>query len=252
MMRYFIELSFKGTRFHGWQVQPNALSVQETLNNALSVICKEKTETVGAGRTDAGVHASFYVAHFDLSHEIATLNKSVIKSLNAILPKDISVTDCYRVKPDAHARFSALERTYRYTVLTEKDPFYNEYGWYCKQKPDIDLMNKAANLLFNYNDFKCFSKLHSNNKTDICRITAAKWEETPGKLVFSITADRFLRNMVRAIVGTMIDIGRGKTNLNDFDMILKSKNRSSAGASAPACGLFLTNIRYPVDIKLTV
>ncbi|MBN2612258.1 MAG: tRNA pseudouridine(38-40) synthase TruA [Bacteroidales bacterium] len=251
-MRYFIELCFKGTRFHGWQVQSNAISVQGLLNHALSVILKETIETVGAGRTDAGVHASFYTAHFDVSKEIASEKKTFIKSLNAILPLDISILNYYRVKPEAHARYSAIERTYQYTVLTKKDPFNYEFGWYCKKNPEIAPMNEAARLLINHNDFKCFSKLHSNNKTDICRIYAAEWQESPDKLVFSITADRFLRNMVRAIVGTMIDIGIGRTSIKEFEMILKSRDRSSAGLSAPACGLVLTNIRYYVDIKLNV
>ncbi len=249
--RFFIQLSFKGTRYHGWQIQPNALSIQEIVNHALSTLLKKEIKTIGAGRTDTGVHARFFIAHFDMEDSIIIKKETIIQSLNSIIPPDVAVEDLYEVVPKAHARFSAMERTYEYTILRHKNPFLFELGWNYQQKLDIELMNLVGELLLNYSDFACFSKLHSNTKTNLCKLTNARWTSQPGKLIFSITADRFLRNMVRAIVGTMIDVGRGRTNLEDIKMIIDSKNRSKAGASVPACGLVLTNISYPVDIKLT-
>ena len=249
--RYFLQLSFKGTSYHGWQIQPNAQSVQMMVNKALSTLLKKEIETIGAGRTDTGVHASFYIAHFDSDESFHSqhLKDKFLHSMNSILPYDIAIADIYEVNPQAHARYSAIRRTYEYTIVTEKEPFVNEQTWYTSQILDLQLMNQCAALLLNYNDFTSFSRLHSNSKTNLCKIHEAYWTAGPGKLVFKITADRFLRNMVRAIVGTMIEAGRGKIDSNYFKWIIENKNRKNAGASAPAKGLVLTNIEYPVDIK---
>ena len=248
--RYFIQLSYKGTHYHGWQIQPNAKSVQEIINNALTTLFRYEIKTTGAGRTDTGVHARMFVAHFDFAETLDKSKDKILRSLNAILPEDIAVTDLYEVIPDAHARFSAIERTYEYTLLQRKDPFQVELGWFYPYNLNMEQMNKAGELLLNYSDFTCFSKLHSDVKTNICNLVHARWTNEPDKLIFRITADRFLRNMVRAIVGTMIDVGRGRNNLENVKMIIESKNRRNAGVSVPACGLVLTNIKYPVDIML--
>jgi tRNA pseudouridine38-40 synthase len=206
--RYFLQISFKGTGYHGWQVQPNATSVQMMINKALSVILKEEVDTIGAGRTDTGVHASFFIAHFDSEmylNDIREKNK-FLRSLNAILPYDIAIADVYEVSQEAHARYSAIKRTYEYTLITEKNPFMNEQAWYISKKPDLSLMNRCAELLPNYTDFTSFSRLHSNSRTNLCKIYEAYWLDYPGKLIFRISADRFLRNMVRSIVGTMVEV----------------------------------------------
>jgi len=250
--RYFLQLSFKGTSYHGWQMQPNAVSVQMILNKALSTLLKKEIETIGAGRTDTGVHASFYIAHFDSNKSFRNQHSKdeFIHSLNAILPYDIAIADMYEVNPEAHARYSAIKRTYGYTIVTEKDPFLSEQAWYISQKLDLNQMNQCAALLLNYNDFTSFSRLHSNSKTNLCKIYEAYWSADPGKLLFRITADRFLRNMVRAIVGTMVEVGKDKIDSDHFIWIIEKKNRKSAGASAPAKGLVLTDIQYSVNIKL--
>lgn len=249
--RYFLQLSFIGTNYHGWQIQPNAVSVQSMVNTALTTLLKKEMETVGAGRTDTGVHASFFMAHFDSDESFTDKNvkDKFIRSLNAILPYDIAITDMYEVNPEAHARYSAIKRTYEYHIITEKDPFMSDQAWYISKMPDLHQMNQCAALLLNYCDFTSFSRLHSNSKTNLCKIYEAFWAADQGRLLFRITADRFLRNMVRAIVGTMIEVGKGKINSNDFVRIIENKSRNSAGASAPAKGLVLTSIEYPVDIK---
>lgn len=251
--RFFLELCFKGTNYHGWQVQPNATSVQRVVNNALSTILKNDIGVVGAGRTDTGVHASFFIAHFDteISFSMKQAKERFLKSLNAVLPYDIAIRDVYEVTPEAHARFSVLKRTYEYTIITEKNPFMNELAWYIGSKMDLIQMNRCAASLLQYDDFTSFSRLHSGSKTNLCKIFEAYWTEKGSKLIFSITADRFLRNMVRAIVGTMIDVGKGKTDTDGFKKIIEKKNRGAAGASAPAKGLVLTNLEYPVEIKKT-
>lgn len=251
--RFFLELCFKGTNYHGWQVQPNATSVQHVVNNALSTILKKDISVVGAGRTDTGVHATFFVAHFDTEISFSTklAENRFLKSLNAVLPNDIAIRDVYEVTPDAHARFSALKRTYEYTIVNEKNPFIYDQAWYIGTKLDLIQMNRCASSLLQYDDFTSFSRLHSASKTNLCRIFEACWTEKGSKLIFSITADRFLRNMVRAIVGTMIDVGKGKTDMDGFKKIIEKKNRGAAGASAPAKGLVLTNLEYPVNIKKT-
>lgn len=246
--RYFIYISFKGTSYHGWQIQPNSVTVQKILDEALSTILNEKVSTTGAGRTDTGVHAKVFCAHFDSSASDLTGRKNLIYRLNRFLPKDISVSRVVRVAPDAHARFSAVSRTYRYNISKIKDPFWDENSWYIHGKTDINAMNEVCGMLLNYNDFTSFSRLHSDNKTNLCRIFYAVWEEADNRLVFTIKADRFLRNMVRAIVGTMVEVGAGKMTTTQFEEIILAKNRCRAGKSAPANGLHLVDIEYPDTI----
>ena len=246
--RYFIELSYRGTNYHGWQIQENAHSVQAELNSALSTLLKEEIGTLGAGRTDTGVHAKYYVAHFDSNRTDLEGNASFIYHLNQILPKDISVKSIRVVKPAAHARFDAISRTYNYIICREKDPFWRDLAWMYTGNLDVELMRQAKKRLFDYTDFTSFSKVGSDNKTSICSIVAAKWEEKDNLLIFSITADRFLRNMVRAIVGTLVEVGRNKITVDDFDKIIAAKDRSLASSSAPAEGLYLTGIDYPENV----
>ena len=241
-MRYFIELAYKGTNYHGWQYQPEANSVQETLNKALSVLLKTAIDVVGAGRTDTGVHAKQMYAHFDFEKEINT--NQLVHKLNSFLPKDIVVYSIIKVSNEAHARFDATKRTYEYHIHTFKDVFENEGSWLHQLPIDIDKMNEACQILFKHNDFECFSKTNTDVRTFNCVVFEANWKQIGNKVVFTISADRFLRNMVRAIVGTMINIGLGKINLSDFEKIIESKNRSQAGFSAPAHGLYLTQIAY--------
>lgn len=242
-MRYFIKLAYKGSNYFGWQYQPDAISVQERLNKALSTLLKTNIDIVGAGRTDSGVHAKEMFAHFDYETEIDT-NKLIYK-LNSFLPKDIAIFDLVKVYDDAHARFDATKRTYEYHIHTKKNAFESDDSWYYSLPLDIEKMNEACKILFEYIDFECFSKTHTDVNTFNCKIFEANWKQNEDKLVFTISADRFLRNMVRAIVGTMINIGSGKVSLNDFRKIIESKNRSKAGFSVPAHGLYLTKIEYP-------
>jgi len=248
MPRYFIELKFKGTRYAGWQRQKNALTIQETIEKALSTLLKSEILTTGCGRTDAGVHARLFIAHFDFFDEIDT--EKLIYKLNAILPADIAIINIYKVTDNAHARFSAISRTYEYVITNKKNPFETETAFYFPYKLDINMMNQACEILKEYNDFTSFAKLHSNNKTNICKIFNAKWIEINEKLIFSITADRFLRNMVRSIVGTMLEIGQHKIDLPTFIKIIEVHNRSKAGKSMDAKGLFLVDINYPENIFL--
>ena len=245
-MRYFVELSYNGTDYHGWQVQPNAITVQSVLDKALSILLKKPTTTMGAGRTDTGVHAAQMVAHFDTESSIDT--DDLTYKLNSFLPKTIAVHNIKQVHADAHARFDATQRTYRYKISTFKDVFNFDNAYYYTNKLDVDLMNKASTILLEYSDFKCFSRAHSDVKTHICAISEAFWIKNEHELIFQISADRFLRNMVRAIVGTLLDVGNHKTALEDFHNIIQSKDRSKAGASAPAKGLYLTKIVYPDSI----
>ncbi len=249
-MRYFIEFSYKGTAYHGWQKQPNAISVQEKLQEALSLLLRQTIEVVGAGRTDAGVHASQMYAHFDLELDF-DLEKITFR-LNKLLPHDISVLRLFHVNHDAHARFHASSRSYEYHIYRGKSPFLKDLAWQHQLIGlDISLMNEAAAILLTYKDFQCFSRSKTDVKTYICDITKAYWEENDSNLVFKISADRFLRNMVRAIVGTLIEIGMGKLSISDFHQIIESKNRSNAGVSAPSEGLFLTKVIYPETIQKT-
>ena len=246
-MRYFIEFSYNGKNYHGWQLQPKAITVQGVLQNALTTILREEISVIGAGRTDSGVHAFQMFAHFDTERE---LSDDLVRKLNAFLPYDIAVHSIRAVKTDAHARFDALKRTYQYHISIEKSPFRYDYSIPLTLPLNVDVMNEAAQILFDYTDFQCFSKTHTDVKTFNCKIYEAHWAIVGSELVFTITADRFLRNMVRAIVGTLINVGLQKLSLTGFEDIIISKSRSKAGASVPACGLFLTQVTYPEEIFL--
>lgn len=249
MFRYFIELQYNGKNFHGWQIQPNAITVQEVIEKALNIFIGSPTAATGCGRTDAGVHAKYFVAHFDTKNKIENL-KNLVYKLNRYLSDDIRIIDIYQVRTDAHARFDALSRTYKYYITTAKNPFGVETEWYQYGKFNIDLMNKACKILFEYKDFTSFSKLHTQTKTNNCKIIEANWTQEGEKLIFTITADRFLRDMVRAITGTMMLIGRETISLNDFRNIIEVKNRQAAGQSVPAHALFLEDVEYPEDIRV--
>lgn len=245
-MRYFIYLSYDGARYHGWQIQPNGTSVQEVLGKALSTLLREPIEVTGAGRTDAGVNASLMVAHFDTQQPM--IEAQLVYRLNKFLPSDIAISHIRRVTDDAHARFSATSRTYTYHIVTSKTPF-EPYAYRFPQPLDFDLMNEAAQTLFDYIDFTSFSKLHTDVKTNNCRIMHVEWTQvSPIKWQFTITADRFLRNMVRAIVGTLLDVGRGVLTIQQFREIIEKKDRCSAGTSVPGHALFLSNITYPNNL----
>jgi tRNA pseudouridine38-40 synthase len=246
--RYFIFIAYKGTSYHGWQIQPNSVTVQKILDDTLCTVLNEKISTIGAGRTDAGVHALVFCAHFESISPDLDTRKNLVYRLNSFLPRDISVNSIRRVLPDASARFSATSRTYRYNISRNKDPFLHSSSWYIHGDINIGSMNEACSKLFNYSDYTSFSKLHSDTKTNLCKIYEASWTEEGNLLVFTIKADRFLRNMVRAIVGTLVEIGRGKMKPDEFDEIILAKNRCRAGKSAPAKGLFLAHIEYPDEI----
>ena len=241
-MRYFIDLSYNGTNFHGWQVQPNALTVQSLMNDCLSTLLTEEINCVGAGRTDTGVHAKQMIAHFDCDKIFNPID--LVSKLNAFLPKDIAIRSIRKVQSKAHARFDAKRRTYVYKICSSKNVFEYDKSYFFKNKLDLELMNEASLMLMNYSDFESFSRKNSDVKTFICYLSEATWTESNDFIQFKISADRFLRNMVRAIVGTMIDIGTKKTSLKEFDRIIQSKDRSLAGASAPSRGLYLTHIDY--------
>lgn len=250
-MRYFIKLAYNGTNYHGWQYQPNATSVQENLTKALEVILNSNSSIreqakqiniMGAGRTDTGVHAKEMYAHFDFETPINI--QTLIHKLNSFLPKDIVVFDIIPVHDQAHARFDATKRTYEYRINTFKDAFLQDKSWYYHHDLDIDLMNEATKILLNHTDFQCFSKVNTDVNTFECTIFEAYWKQEQNTIVFTISANRFLRNMVRAIVGTIVNIGLHKISLDDFDEIIKSKNRDKAGFSVPAHGLYLTKIEY--------
>ena len=243
-MRYFAELSYKGTAYCGWQRQPSAPSVQQTIEEALATILRESVEVVGAGRTDTGVHAAFYVAHFDTSRPIANPSDFVYH-LNALLPEDIAFGRIYEVNSEAHARFDATEREYRYYIEPRKNPFTRATSWQLTTPLDVEAMNRAAQVLLATEDFTTFAKLGSNNTNNICHIFRAEWIEIEcGMLVFVFRANRFLRNMVRAVVGTLVDVGRGKITPEEFADIVASRNLSRSSSSAPAAGLFLTDVSY--------
>ncbi|MBR3937509.1 MAG: tRNA pseudouridine(38-40) synthase TruA [Bacteroidaceae bacterium] len=246
-MRYFIYLEFDGSAYSGWQIQPHSPSVQQTLEEALALFLRQNVSVTGAGRTDAGVHASEMVAHFDLDEpqDCGWMRGK----LNGILPQDIAVHRIVPVKADAHARFDATARTYKYYVTLNKSAFNRNYSWFLPNEPDFEMMNRAAEILMKTVDFTSFSKLHTDTRTNDCHVTEAEWEMLPdGRWVFTITADRFLRNMVRAIVGTLMEVGRGRLTIDGFQRIIDSKDRCSAGDSAPAQGLFLYKIVYPDNL----
>lgn len=243
--RYFIYLAYDGTNYHGWQIQPNGISVQECLMKALATFLRREIEVIGAGRTDAGVHATLMVAHFDFEGDALDV-ELVADKLNRLLPPDISVYQVRRVKSDAHARFDATARTYKYYITTSKNPFNRQYRCRIHGNLDFKRMNKAAQELFGYSDFTSFSKLHTDVRTNICRITMAEWTQVDeATWVFTIRADRFLRNMVRAIVGTLLEVGRGKMTVQDFKQVIELQDRGKAGTSAPGQALFLVNVEYP-------
>ncbi len=282
-MRYFLEISYKGTDYHGWQIQPNAVTVQEVLDKALSTCFREKIETTGCGRTDTGVHARQFYVHFEGSDQLSALSfelsgiepqqsvlsnelsgmepqtsalspptfglkpktSKLLNSLNALLPRDIAVKRIIEVEPEAHARFDAVLRSYEYHVHFNKDPFKQDFSWQLKDELDMEAMNVAAGIIKEYRDFSCFSKSNTQVFTNNCKIEDAYWEANSSGSVFHISADRFLRNMVRAIVGTLIPIGRGEMKPEAIRNIIESKNRSNAGTSVPACGLYLTRVIYP-------
>ena len=273
-MRYFIELSYDGTAYHGWQIQPNGASVQETLQKALSMLLRQDVQVTGAGRTDAGVHAAMMVAHFDVEGQAplpappvggraaspvascsqedkesspprGELERGLVYRLNGVLPHDIAVHKIYPVADDLHARFSARARTYYYYVHTRKSPFLRDRSWRLVRTPDFEAMNCAAATLLEYEDFTSFSKVNTDTKTNICHVTSARWVQLSDfEWRFEITADRFLRNMVRAIVGTLIEVGRGTLGIDGFRKVIEQKNRSAAGDSVPARGLFLQTVEY--------
>ena len=246
-LNYFVELAYNGTDFHGWQVQPNAITVQELINKAFSTVLRKPIEIVGAGRTDTGVHASQMFAHVNIEGEFDT--GVLLYKLNAILPDSIAIYNIIPVKEDAHARFDAEKRSYEYRISLVKNPFKIDTTWQLINKElNLDKMNEAAQILLTYTDFQCFSRSNSDVKTFNCKVTRAEWVKEGDSLVFHISADRFLRNMVRAVVGTLIEVGVEKTSLQEFRTILDSKDRTIAGPSAPAKGLFLTAIKYPESI----
>ncbi|NOY48671.1 MAG: tRNA pseudouridine(38-40) synthase TruA [Chlorobi bacterium] len=246
-MRYFIELSYNGKAYHGWQNQPNAISVQEVLEKALTTLLKQKIGIVGAGRTDAGVHAMQMFAHFDISKEIDF--DKLKYNLNSFLSKDIAIHNIFKVNDDAHARFDAISRTYIYRISLTKNVFTFNDTYYFKQTLDINKMNKATKILLEYKNFKCFSRSNTDVKTYNCEIMNATWVIENDELVFTIKANRFLRNMVRAIVGTMIEIGTGKMKWAQLHDVIKSEDRSQAGASVSGHALYLSRIEYPKHIK---
>lgn len=244
-MRYFIEMSYNGTPFFGWQVQPEQPSVQGVMERALTLLLREPIAVTGCGRTDTGVHARQFFAHFDFvqlfdDEQLAELTDK----LNSFLPKEIAICRIFPVADDLHARFSAKSRTYKYYVAVQKEAFRFHYSYRVFQKLDVDKMNAAAKLLLDTEDFTSFSKLHTQTATNICHVSEAHWQMEDGLLVFTITADRFLRNMVRAIVGTLLDVGRGKMELAQFQDIINQKNRCAAGTSVPANALFLQKVEY--------
>lgn len=247
MKRYFIYLAYNGENYCGWQIQPNGVSVQETIEKALSTLLRTPTSIVGAGRTDAGVHARMMTAHFDSEQE--GLDTTLLTNkLNSILPKDIAIYKVVNVREDAHARFDAISRLYRYYITLEKDPFLHQFKHKVFGKLDMDAMNECAKVLFEYEDFTSFSKLHTDVKTNNCTITQACWEKKGNDYIFTIQANRFLRNMVRSVVGTLLEAGRGKIGVEEMRQIIEAKDRGKAGTSAPANGLFLEDVEYNNNI----
>lgn len=243
--RYFVELSYDGTDFHGWQIQPNGITVQQCLDKALSTYFRQEVASLGCGRTDTGVHATQFYAHFDLVDVAESIVENSLNGVNALLPYTIAVHRIFEVAADAHARFDATARAYQYHLHFNKDPFKLNRSWLHKGKLEVEKMNQAAALLPNYTDFSCFSKSNTQTYTNNCKIEYARFEEHPNGLVFSIKADRFLRNMVRAIMGTLVMVGNGSIAVHDIEEIIESKNRGNAGQSVPACGLYLVAVEYP-------
>lgn len=245
--RYFTYFSYNGLAYCGWQIQPNGTSVQEVMQNAFSTILRADIELTAAGRTDSGVHAKRMVAHFDVENGLSA-ELDLVNKLNSILPKDIAVDKIIEVPGEAHARFDAISRKYEYHIVTKKNVFLEEFAMRTFHPLDFDAMNQAAEILLDYTDFTSFSKLHTDVKTNNCKIIRAEWTESEfNHWIFTIEADRFLRNMVRAIVGTLLEVGRGKMTTDDFNAVIEAKNRCSAGSSVPAKGLYLVDVRYPFE-----
>lgn len=249
-MRYFMTLAYDGSAYHGWQIQPHSVSVQEQIQNALSTLLQKTVEIVGAGRTDTGVHASKMVAHFDLDEVDYIDCGQMVYRLNKILPRDIAIQRIEPVGDEMHARFSAVSRTYHYYVHTSKNPFLRHYSWQVYGNPDFELMNRAAETLKEYKDFTSFSKVNTDTKTNDCTISEAYWDKVgDGQWRFTITANRFLRNMVRAIVGTLMEVGRGKMSIEQLRNVVEAKDRCRAGDSVPGNALFLVDVKYPISEK---
>ena len=246
-MRYFIHLAYNGSAFFGWQIQPEHPSVQETLETCLSLLLhEERVAVTGCGRTDTGVHASSYYAHFDTEKQFTQDEcRQLVHKLNNFLPKEIVIFDLFEVASDLHARFDAESRTYQYHVCTRKDPFKLQFSYHCHRAIDVDKMNEAAVLLLQNEDFTSFSKVHTQVNNFICHVTEAHWDRVDDELIFTVTANRFLRNMVRALVGTLLEVGFGKLSVQDFQDIINRKDRCAAKTSVPANALFLTEVRYP-------
>jgi len=245
MPRYFLKLTYRGTAYHGWQIQDNAHTVQAEMNEKISTLCEEPVNVTGCGRTDAGVHARNFYLHFDLQQPLTFGPQDFVFRLNRFLPEDIAAYGVWEVPSETHARFDVISRTYRYYISRQKDPFVQDTALIFTGRLDVEAMQQAANYLLDYEDFTSFSKLHTQTTTNICRLAEAGWEQREKMLIFTITADRFLRNMVRAIVGTLLEIGKGKLKPEDMKTIIEAKDRSKAGFSAPAQGLFLEEVRYP-------
>lgn len=245
-MRYFLEIAYDGTRFHGWQVQPNALTVQEVLEDCLSKVLRELISTTGSGRTDTGVHASQQFVHFDTDQQLDP--QHIVFRLNRILPADISIRDLYVVPEEAHARFDAFARTYYYHITLHKNPFKKYYAWYHSRELDVDRMNEAAAILLKHEDFTTFSKVKGDTKHYRCEMYEAVWRQEGEELVFTIRANRFLRGMVRLIVGTLVDVGKGKLTVQAFEQAVASMDRSKSSGAAPSEGLYLARVEYPPHI----
>ena len=250
-VRYFIRLSYRGANYHGWQSQPNAITVQQAIEQALSTVLRAPIAITGAGRTDTGVNAAMMIAHFDYHEMLPTAYmQRITRSLNGLLGRDIAIQAIFPVHDDAHARFDATSRTYKYFTHGEKSPFLYPLSWQYPPQTDFDLMNEAAATLPHYTDFTSFSKLHTDVKTNNCAITAASWQREGEQMVFTITANRFLRNMVRAIVGTLVEVGRGRRDPESIPDLIASGDRCVAGQSVPGHALFLTEVHYPENIYI--
>lgn len=248
-MRYFLEIAYKGTNYHGWQIQTNAKSVQEEIQDKLKILLREEISIMGSGRTDTGVHAKQQFAHFDTEKPLS--EKDFLRRINSLLPKDIAILNYFLVDKEAHARFDATKRSYEYHIYQEKNPFLQEQCYFDTRPYDIELMNLAANILLKYEDFQCFSKVHTEVNHFLCDILKAEWKNEGKNLRFYISANRFLRGMVRTIVGTLLDVGLGNMSLADFEKIIQSKDRKKAGRAVPPEGLFLTEVYYPFILSET-
>ncbi|EMR02246.1 tRNA pseudouridine(38-40) synthase TruA [Cesiribacter andamanensis] len=247
-MRYFLDIAYNGARYHGWQLQNNAHTLQAEVEEGLGKLFRQPMRITGSGRTDTGVHAEQQLVHFDVELDLLSELDLWLHKINAVLPPDIWAKSLRPVSSEAHARYSALSRRYQYRISRHKDPFRQQLVYYFPRPLDVAKMNEAAALMLQWEDFECFSKIHTNVKHFRCTVWEARWEETEGGLIFYIAANRFLRNMVRAIVGTLLQVGQGRMTVPEFQQVLESRDRSRAGRSAPADGLFLVEVQYPTDI----